>query len=208
MSGGDNGDNVGVVTNRNCDDYDASYTYNDFLQPMSLYSSKELLFDRQQNIFKIAMFYQPDQSIVTKVRIISLTYNVKRDLRCHLTMLQYDLQITRDAKMSTSDKISWIGGMMGLFTGFSVISGLEIIYWLWFKVLIHKRNSVEPEPQSDKSEEDLKQKVDNIQNELQDIKVKLQREHFGDKKSAIFFDAIFNDIEAQDVSKVKKTNIE
>ena len=75
-----------MVTNRNCDDYDASYTYNDFLQPMSLYSSKELLFDRQQNIFKIAMFYQPDQSIVTKVRIVSLTYNVKRDLRCHSTM--------------------------------------------------------------------------------------------------------------------------
>ena len=57
------------MAGRNCDDYDESYTYNDFLQPMSLYSSKELLFDRQQNIFKIAMFYQPDQSIVTKVQV-------------------------------------------------------------------------------------------------------------------------------------------
>ena len=36
--------------------------------------------------------------------------------------------------MSFSDKISWVGGMMGLFTGFSLISGLEILYWLWFKV--------------------------------------------------------------------------
>ena len=110
--------------------------------------------------------------------------------------------------MSTSDKISWIGGMMGLFTGFSVISGLEIIYWLWFKVLIHKRNSVEPAPPPDESQEDIRQKVDNIQKVLQDIKVKLQREHFGDKKSAIFFDAIFNDIEAQDVSSVRKNDIE
>ena len=25
---------------------------------------------------------------------------------------------------------------MGLFTGFSVISGIEIIYWIWFKVLL------------------------------------------------------------------------
>ena len=44
------------------------------------------------------------------------------------------LQITRSARMSFSDKISWVGGMMGLFTGFSLISGLEILYWLWFKV--------------------------------------------------------------------------
>ena len=36
--------------------------------------------------------------------------------------------------MSFSDKISWVGGMLGLFTGFSLISGLEILYWLWFKV--------------------------------------------------------------------------
>ena len=47
--------------------------------------------------------------------------------------------------MSMSDKISWVGGMMGLFTGFSVISGLEIIYWLWFKVLLHGKNEVAPE---------------------------------------------------------------
>ena len=37
--------------------------------------------------------------------------------------------------MSFSDKVSWVGGMMGLFTGFSVISGIEILYWLWFKVI-------------------------------------------------------------------------
>ena len=59
--------NTGLVTNRQCDEWDQDYTYNDFLQPMSLYSSSELLFDRQKNIFKIAMFYLPDQSIITKV---------------------------------------------------------------------------------------------------------------------------------------------
>ena len=44
----------------------------DFLQPMSLYRSSELLVDRKKNIFKVAMFYQPDQNKVTKVRIICL----------------------------------------------------------------------------------------------------------------------------------------
>ena len=97
---------------------------------------------------------------------------------------------------------------MGLFTGFSVISGMEIIYWLWFKVLLHKRNSVSPSDTTDQPEDDLRQKVDNLQNELQDIKSQLQRAHFGDKKSAIFFDAIFNDVEAQNIPNQGKTNLE
>ena len=97
---------------------------------------------------------------------------------------------------------------MGLFTGFSVISGMEIIYWLWFKVLLHKRNSVSPSDTTDQPEEDLRQKVDNLQNELQDIKTQLQRARFGDKKSAIFFDAIFNDVEAQNIPNQGKTNLE
>ena len=97
---------------------------------------------------------------------------------------------------------------MGLFTGFSVISGMEIIYWLWFKVLLHKRNAVSPSAPTDQPEEDLKQKVDNLQNELQDIKSQLQRARFGDKKSALFFDAIFNDVEAQNNPSLGKANLE
>ena len=60
--------------------------------------------------------------------------------------------------MSLSDKISWIGGMLGLFTGFSVISGIEILYWLWFKVVLHK-NDVEP------IDDDIKDKVTVLQSE-------------------------------------------
>ena len=68
--------------------------------------------------------------------------------------------------MSFSDKISWIGGMMGLFTGFSVISGIEVLYWLWFKVVFHKHDAeVIPEQNNiskkieelkNKNEEDIK----------------------------------------------------
>ena len=70
--------------------------------------------------------------------------------------------------MSFSDKISWVGGMMGLFTGFSVISALEIMYWLWFKVLLHK-NEVEP------IDDDIQQEVQNLKSELEknDSKVKI-----------------------------------
>ena len=64
--------------------------------------------------------------------------------------------------MSFSDKISWVGGMMGLFTGFSVISAIEILYWLWFKVVFHKHDTeVEPAADNNSKEiEDIKNQND------------------------------------------------
>ena len=38
-------------------------------------------------------------------------------------------RITRDEKANSVDKLSAIGGTMGLLTGFSIISGVEIIYF-------------------------------------------------------------------------------
>ena len=60
--------------------------------------------------------------------------------------------------MSFSDKVSWVGGMLGLFTGFSVISGIEVLYWLWFKVVFHKHDA-EVTP----SKDDLNKKVDDLE---------------------------------------------
>ena len=40
-------------------------------------------------------------------------------------------RITKDEAAKFSDVISAIGGTMGLFTGFSIISGVEIIYFAW-----------------------------------------------------------------------------
>jgi len=77
--------------------------------------SEKMIIDRQRNFFKVAIYFEPDQSVITK--------------------------ITKDAKMTWSDKISWIGGNMGLFTGFSVISGIELLYWIIFKVFFHKKDT-------------------------------------------------------------------
>jgi hypothetical protein len=38
-------------------------------------------------------------------------------------------RITKDEKANFEDKLSAIGGTMGLLTGFSIISGVEIIYY-------------------------------------------------------------------------------
>ena len=43
--------------------------------------------------------------------------------------------ITRDVKATFFDKLSLIGGTLGLYTGFSVVSLIEIVFWLgkWFQ---------------------------------------------------------------------------
>ena len=39
--------------------------------------------------------------------------------------------IEREKKIKVEDKLSLIGGTMGLLTGFSIISGVEIIFFLF-----------------------------------------------------------------------------
>ena len=44
-------------------------------------------------------------------------------------------RISKDKSAKPADILSAIGGTMGLLTGFSIISGIEIIYFL-FKIVI------------------------------------------------------------------------
>ena len=46
----------------------------------------------------------------------------------------YD-EIERDMKVTLEAQLSLIGGTMGLLTGFSILSGVEIIYYA-FKLII------------------------------------------------------------------------
>ena len=40
-------------------------------------------------------------------------------------------RITKDRAAKFTDMLSAIGGTMGLLTGFSIISGVEIVYFVW-----------------------------------------------------------------------------
>ena len=53
----------------------------------------------------------------------------------------YD-EIERDRKLTLEAQLGLIGGTMGLFTGFSIFSGVEIIYFAikFFMSLKSKRN--------------------------------------------------------------------
>ena len=71
--------------------------------------------------------------------------------------------------------------MAGLFTGFSLISGLEIIYWLWFKVLFHRKDA-EVSPVSPSSvinvgenSDEMKILVKELRSKLGDLEAKVER---------------------------------
>ena len=44
-------------------------------------------------------------------------------------------KVTKDREANMVDKLSAIGGTMGLLTGFSIISGVEIVYFA-FKIAL------------------------------------------------------------------------
>ncbi len=49
-------------------------------------------------------------------------------VRIYFDATSFD-QITKDRSDSPMDKLSAIGGTMGLLTGFSIISGVEVVYF-------------------------------------------------------------------------------
>ena len=52
-----------------------------------------------------------------------------RLVRIYFDTAAFD-DIERDKKIKTEAQLSLIGGTMGLFSGFSIISGIEIIFFL------------------------------------------------------------------------------
>ena len=56
-------------------------------------------------------------------------YHPVQYLNIHLATAAYD-EIEKDVKVTTEAALGLIGGTMGLFTGFSILSGVEIIYYL------------------------------------------------------------------------------
>ena len=69
---------------------------------------------------------------------------VARNLR--LVRIYFDTatfdDIERDKKIKTEAQLSLIGGTMGLFSGFSIISGVEIIFFaakFLYKMVAHCR---------------------------------------------------------------------
>ena len=70
------------------------------------------------------------------------------ELKLRFVRIYFDVttfeRITKDRSAKFVDMLSAIGGTMGLLTGFSIISGVEIIYFgvkIGVKILTQKNNT-------------------------------------------------------------------
>lgn len=78
--------------------------------------------------------YKGRQKIMGKEQMTNkliVEHNVKtklRFVRIYFDVTTFD-RITKDSAAKFVDKLSAIGGTMGLLTGFSIISGVEILYF-------------------------------------------------------------------------------
>ena len=86
-----------------------------------------------------------NEEFVLKIRcLLFLGYEWKNNLR--FVRIYFDTptfdRITKDRAAKFVDMLSAIGGTMGLLTGFSIISGVEIIYFaakIIFKIVKEKK---------------------------------------------------------------------
>ena len=58
-----------------------------------------------------------------------MSYRPVQFVKIHLATATFD-KIEKDVKVTTEAALGLIGGTIGLFTGFSILSGVEIIYYL------------------------------------------------------------------------------
>ena len=65
----------------------------------------------------------------TIISEVAVSYQKLKYLSIYLATETYD-EIEKDVKVTTEAALGLIGGTMGLFTGFSILSGVEIIYYL------------------------------------------------------------------------------
>ena len=63
-------------------------------------------------------------------------------------------RITKDRAAKFVDQLSAIGGTMGLLTGFSIISGVEIVYFL-VKIALNYINKCKSDKNSEKTTQPL-----------------------------------------------------
>ena len=88
-----------------------------------------------------------------KVRILKCLYFTEFEspgLNLKFVRIYFDAstldRITKDRAAKFVDKLSAIGGMMGLLTGFSIISGVEIVYFTVKIILSTLQNRLNQKP--------------------------------------------------------------
>ena len=94
---------------------------------------ENLVFDSLQAFFNRSQFIPPVQLDYAPLQLIQIYFDANT----------YD-KILRGIKLTPESQLGLIGGTMGLFTGFSILSAIEIIYFamrFFFSLKTSKRGA-------------------------------------------------------------------
>ena len=83
---------------------------------------------KESQIESFEIVYDDGASYKNRFQIAPKPYQPLRVIQIYFNTATYD-EIVRDVSVTLADQLGVIGGTMGLFAGFSFLSGLEIIYF-------------------------------------------------------------------------------
>ena len=81
------------------------------------------------------LLYNPGETFTCCRRLLYVVAEYKKFkttlqfIRIYFDTIIFD-KITKDSRVKFSDMLAGVGGTMGLLTGFSIISGMEILYFM------------------------------------------------------------------------------
>ena len=99
-------------------------------------SERDKIFLQRYKNYK--KFYESSDSRHLKLIVLKVRFNLFSDpsiepdlkyIRIHIDTTTFD-RVKKDSAAKFVDKLSAVGGTMGLLTGFSIISGVEILYFM------------------------------------------------------------------------------
>lgn len=86
--------------------------------------------------------YNPvDPTVVESTKVLNVSFPPLQVVQIYFDTSTYD-EIEKDQKVTLEAQLGVIGGTMGLLTGFSILSGVEIIYFalkLFMRIIQNKQ---------------------------------------------------------------------
>ena len=84
---------------------------------------------KRHQIRSTVLTYDKDRPVQEEFKIASKPYHPLRVVQIYFDTATYDKNV-KDVSVTLADQLGAIGGTMGLFSGFSFLSALEILYFL------------------------------------------------------------------------------
>ena len=106
-----------------------------------LFDSVRRLQSQAENLVYGKVYNPVDPTVVESTKVLNVSFPPLQVVQIYFDTSTYD-EIEKDQKVTLEAQLGVIGGTMGLLTGFSILSGVEIIYFalkLFMRIIQNKQ---------------------------------------------------------------------